>query len=66
LTSKLDYVVSLGVDVIWLNPTFSSSNEDNGYDISDYQDIMKEFGTMADFDSLLTGMHQRKLKLYWI
>ncbi len=63
LTSKLDYVKSLGVDVIWLNPIFSSPNDDNGYDISDYQDIMNEFGTMADFDSLLLGMHQRGLKV---
>lgn len=60
---KLDYVKSLGVDVIWLNPIFSSPNDDNGYDISDYQGIMKEFGTMADFDIMLQGMHDRGMKL---
>ncbi len=53
IIQKLDYVKSLGVDVIWLNPIYASPNADNGYDISDYQDIMKEFGTMADFDRLL-------------
>ena len=63
ITSKLDYLKSLGIDVIWLNPIFSSPNDDNGYDISDYQDIMKEFGTMQDFDELLKGMHDRDLKL---
>jgi oligo-1,6-glucosidase len=61
--SKLDYIKSLGVDVIWLNPIYSSPNDDNGYDISDYQNIMKEFGTMQDFDSLLKGMHDRGLRL---
>ena len=63
ITSKLDYLKSLGIDVIWLNPVFSSPNDDNGYDISDYQGIMREFGTMQDFDDLLKGMHDRGLKL---
>ena len=63
IISKLDYVKSLGIDVIWLNPIYGSPNADNGYDISDYQNIMKEFGTMQDFDSLLHGMHERGLKL---
>jgi oligo-1,6-glucosidase len=63
ITSKLDYLKSLGIDVIWLNPIFTSPNDDNGYDISDYQGIMKEFGTMQDFDELLKGMHDRNLKL---
>ncbi len=63
LISKLDYVKSLGIDVIWLNPIYASPNDDNGYDISDYQDIMKEFGTMADFDEMLKQMHARGLKL---
>ena len=63
ITSKLDYLKSLGIDVIWLNPVFSSPNDDNGYDISDYQGIMREFGTMQDFDELLKGMHDRGLKL---
>ena len=60
---KLDYIKSLGIDVVWLNPIFGSPNDDNGYDISDYQGIMKDFGTMKDFDALLKGMHQRKIKL---
>lgn len=63
LTGKLDYVKSLGVDIIWLNPIYSSPNADNGYDISNYDDIMKEFGTMADFDVMLAEMHKRGLKL---
>jgi len=63
LTGKLDYVKSLGVDIVWLNPIYGSPNADNGYDISNYDDIMKEFGTMADFDVLLTQMHKRGLKL---
>ncbi|MBS1656415.1 MAG: alpha-glucosidase, partial [Bacteroidetes bacterium] len=63
IISKLDYIKSLGVDVVWLNPIFSSPNADNGYDISDYRGIMKEFGTMDDFDALLKGMHERGLKL---
>src|SRR5580704_12199094 len=53
ILSKLDYIKSLGVDVVWLNPIYSSPNDDNGYDISDYRNIMKDFGTMADFDALL-------------
>ena len=63
LTGKLDYVKSLGVDIVWLNPIYGSPNADNGYDISNYDDIMKEFGTMADFDVLLAQMHKRGLKL---
>src|ERR1017187_2869927 len=63
IISKLDYIKSLGVDVIWLNPIFKSPNADNGYDISDYEAIMKDFGTMADFDTLLNGLHERKIKL---
>ena len=63
LISRLDYIKSLGVDVIWLNPIYGSPNDDNGYDISDYRAIMKDFGTMADFDALLKGMHQRGLKV---
>jgi oligo-1,6-glucosidase len=63
IISKLDYIKSLGVDIIWLNPIYSSPNADNGYDISDYQNIMKEFGTLQDFDTLLKGMHQRGIKL---
>lgn len=63
IIEKLDYVQSLGVNVIWLNPIFASPNADNGYDISDYEAIMKEFGSMHDFDHLLEEMHKRKLKL---
>lgn len=63
IISKLDYIKSLGINVVWLNPVFSSPNDDNGYDISDYQNIMREFGTMEDFDALLNGMHDRKIKL---
>jgi oligo-1,6-glucosidase len=63
IISKLDYLQSLGIDVIWLNPIFGSPNDDNGYDISDYRNIMKEFGTMQDFDELLAGMHARHIKL---
>ncbi len=60
---RLDYIKSLGVDIIWLNPVYESPNDDNGYDISDYQAIMKEFGSMEDFDTLLAGMKSRDLKL---
>lgn len=63
IISKLDYIQSLGIDVVWLNPIYRSPNDDNGYDISDYEGIMKEFGTMQDFDSMLKGMHDRKIKL---
>lgn len=60
---KLDYLQDLGIDVIWLSPMYKSPNDDNGYDISDYQDIMDEFGTMEDFDELLTSIHNRGMKL---
>jgi len=61
--SKLDYLKDLGIDVIWICPFFKSPNDDNGYDISDYQDIMDEFGTMEDFDELLSEVHNRGMKL---
>ncbi|MDN6722036.1 MAG: alpha-glucosidase, partial [Staphylococcus equorum] len=60
---KLDYIQDLGIDIIWLSPMYKSPNDDNGYDISDYQDIMDEFGTMDDFNQLLDGVHQRGMKL---
>ncbi len=63
VTSKLDYLKELGIDVIWLSPMYKSPNDDNGYDISDYQDIMDEFGTMDDFNELLEGVHQRGMRL---
>lgn len=63
IISKLDYLASLGINVIWLNPVFSSPNDDMGYDVSDYRNIMKEMGTMDDFEELLKGLHQRGIKL---
>ncbi|WHY78540.1 alpha-glucosidase [Neobacillus sp. WH10] len=63
IISKLDYLKDLGIDVIWVSPMYQSPNDDNGYDISDYQEIMAEFGTMADFDLLLKETHQRGMKL---
>ncbi|MGC9152049.1 MAG: glycoside hydrolase family 13 protein [Microbacter sp.] len=63
IISKLDYIKSLGVDAVWLNPIYESPNVDNGYDISNYEKIMPVFGTMADFDTLLHGLHQRGIKL---
>lgn len=63
ITSKLDYLKELGVDVIWLSPIYKSPNDDNGYDISDYQDIMDEFGTMEDFDEMLFEAHKRGLRI---
>ncbi|MBD1382560.1 glycoside hydrolase family 13 protein [Metabacillus arenae] len=60
---KLDYLKDLGIDVIWICPMFKSPNADNGYDISDYQDIMEDFGTMDDFDELLREVHDRGMKL---
>lgn len=63
IISKLDYLKSLGITAVWINPYFASPNDDNGYDISDYRAIMKEFGTMNDFDALLKGMHERNIKL---
>ena len=63
IISRLDYIKNLGVDVIWLCPVYQSPNYDNGYDISDYQDIMADFGTMADFEELLKQAHQKGLKI---
>ncbi|PAD83027.1 glucohydrolase [Niallia circulans] len=63
LITKLDYLKELGIDCIWICPMYKSPNDDNGYDISDYQDIMDEFGTMDDFDLLLYEVHQRGMKL---
>lgn len=63
ITSKLDYLKELGVDVLWLSPVYQSPNDDNGYDISDYRAIMEEFGTMEDFDGMLRGIHERGMKL---
>ena len=63
ITSELDYIQGLGVNVVWLSPHFDSPNADNGYDIRDYRKVMKEFGTMADFDELLKGLKQRHMRL---
>lgn len=63
ITSRLDYLADLGVDVLWLSPVFKSPQDDNGYDISDYQDIDPLFGTMADMDELLAEAHKRGLKV---
>lgn len=63
IIEKLDYIQSLGVDAVWLNPIYKSPNDDGGYDISDYYSVQPEFGTMQDFDELLAGLHQRNLKL---
>ncbi|MEF2966011.1 alpha-glucosidase [Paenibacillus sp. M1] len=63
IISKLDYLKDLGVDVIWVCPIYKSPNHDNGYDISDYCDIMAEFGTMEDFDLMLKEIHLRGMKL---
>ncbi|HAX73084.1 MAG TPA: glucohydrolase [Firmicutes bacterium] len=63
IITKLDYIKDLGIDVIWVCPFYKSPNDDNGYDISDYCDIMDEFGTMGDFDHLLSEVHKRGMKL---
>ncbi|MGJ7911858.1 glycoside hydrolase family 13 protein [Neobacillus sp. LXY-1] len=63
IISKLDYLKDLGIDVIWVSPMYQSPNDDNGYDISNYQEILGEFGTMADFDQLLQETHNRGMKL---
>ena len=63
ITSKIDYLKELGIDVIWLSPVYKSPNDDNGYDISDYEDIMTEFGNMEDFDKMLSAAHERGIKI---
>jgi len=63
ITSKVDYLAELGVDVVWLSPIYPSPQDDNGYDISNYQEIDPVFGTLADFDELLAALHDRGIKL---
>lgn len=63
IISKLDYLDTLGIDIVWLSPHFDSPNADNGYDIRDYRKVMKEFGTMEDFGQMLNGLHERGIKL---
>ena len=63
IIQKLDYLKELGINVVWLSPVYKSPNDDNGYDISDYHNIMDEFGTLADWEEMLEGMHKRGIKL---
>ena len=63
ITEKLDYLKELGIDTLWLSPVYDSPNDDNGYDIRDYRAIMREFGTMEDFDRLLAEVHKRGMHL---
>ncbi|HOB63642.1 MAG TPA: alpha-glucosidase, partial [Clostridia bacterium] len=63
IISKLDYLKELGVNAVWLSPCYKSPNDDNGYDISDYRDIMDEFGTLEDWKEMVAGMHERGIKL---
>jgi oligo-1,6-glucosidase len=63
IIKRLDYLQELGIGIIWLSPVYKSPNDDNGYDISDYQDIMNEFGTLADFEILLREAHSRDIKI---
>jgi oligo-1,6-glucosidase len=63
IIQKLDYLKELGIHVVWLSPVYKSPNNDNGYDISDYQDIMPEFGTLAEWEELVAGLHERGIKL---
>ena len=65
ITEKLEYLKELGIDVIWLSPVYQSPNDDNGYDISDYQAIMQEFGTMEDFDRMLSDMISAIIRRSW-
>src|SRR6185312_5021614 len=63
MLSHLDYLAALGVDVVWLSPVYASPMDDNGYDISDYQDVDPLFGTLEDLDVLIGALHERGLKL---
>ena len=63
ITEQLDYLATLGVDVLWITPIYESPNDDNGYDISDYYEIMQCFGNMTDFENLLTQAHKRNIKI---
>lgn len=63
IIQKLDYIKSLGTEAVWLNPIYKSPNDDGGYDISNYYEVQPEFGTMADFDELINGLHQRRIRL---
>ena len=63
IIEKLDYLQDLGINAVWLSPCYKSPNDDNGYDISDYRDIMDEFGTLDDWKEMIKGMHERGIKL---
>lgn len=63
ITQKVDYIKDLGVDAVWLSPCYKSPNDDNGYDISDYRDIMDEFGTLSDWEEMLNAFHSRGIKV---
>ena len=63
ITAHLDHLVALGVDVLWLSPIYPSPQDDNGYDIRDYQDVDPLFGSLADLDRLLEALHERGMKL---
>ncbi len=63
IISKLDYLKELGINVVWLSPVYKSPNDDNGYDVSDYFDIMDEFGTFEDWQELIDGLHKRDIRL---
>jgi oligo-1,6-glucosidase len=63
ILAHLDHLEALGVDVIWLSPVYPSPQDDNGYDISDYEDIDPLFGSLEDFDALLAGVHDRGMRL---
>ncbi|MGI6701045.1 MAG: alpha-glucosidase [Christensenellales bacterium] len=63
IISRLDYIKDLGVDAVWLSPVYKSPNDDNGYDISDYKDIMSDFGTLDDWKEMIDGLHLRGVRL---
>ena len=63
ITAHVDYLADLGVDVVWLSPVYRSPMDDNGYDISDYQDVDPLFGTLAELDTLIAALHERGIKL---
>src|SRR5574344_2016595 len=63
IIQKLDYLKELGINAVWLSPCYKSPNADNGYDISDYRDIMDDFGTLEDWKEMISGMHERGIRL---
>lgn len=63
IISKLDYLKELGIDIVWLSPLYASPDRDNGYDVSDYYAISPRYGTMEDFDTLLSEVHRRAMRL---